>query len=110
MQCYSICVNAMRQTKYVRVHIPLHSCCMLLCARKKKTRSKFDLLSEVIFNDLAVTAIAVKLMYWMLVCPSCGQCFTDTSYWDISGGKLCSGPQSFMTIHHSCIFIASQFC
>ena len=32
-----------------------------LCAREKKTRSKFDLLSEVIFKDLAVPAVTVKL-------------------------------------------------
>ena len=32
-----------------------------LCAREKKTRSTFDLLSEVIFKDLAVPAVTVKL-------------------------------------------------
>ena len=32
-----------------------------LCAREKKTRSKFDLLSEVIFKDLAVPAVTIKL-------------------------------------------------
>ena len=31
------------------------------CAREKKTRSKFDLLSEVIFKDLAVPAVTIKL-------------------------------------------------
>ena len=31
------------------------------CAREKKTRSMFDLLSEVIFKDLAVPAVTVKL-------------------------------------------------
>ena len=40
---------------------PLHNCCVRLCAREKKTRSKFDLLSEVIFKDLAVPAVTVKL-------------------------------------------------
>ena len=32
-----------------------------LCAREKKTRSEFDLLSEVIFKDLAVPAVTIKL-------------------------------------------------
>ena len=41
----------------------LHNCCVRvrLCAREKKTRSTFDLLSEVIFKDLAVPAVTVKL-------------------------------------------------
>ena len=54
--------NAMRQA-YVRVHI--YHCttaaCVRLCAREKKSRSKFDLLSEVIFKDLAIQAVTVKL-------------------------------------------------
>ena len=33
----------------------------LLRAREKRTRSKFDLLFEVIFKDLAVPAVSVKL-------------------------------------------------
>ena len=33
----------------------------VFCAREKKTRSKFELLSEVIFKDLAVPAVTVKL-------------------------------------------------
>ena len=37
------------------------ACCVCLCAREKKTRSKFDLLSEVIFKDLAVPAVTIKL-------------------------------------------------
>ena len=37
------------------------NCCVRLCAREKKTGSKFDLLSEVIFKDLAVPAVTVKL-------------------------------------------------
>ena len=41
--------------------VPLHNCCVRLCAQEKKTRSKFDLLSEVIFKDLAVPAVAIKL-------------------------------------------------
>ena len=41
---------------YVRV-----ACCVRLCARERKTRSKFDLLSEVIFKDLAVPAVTIKL-------------------------------------------------
>ena len=41
----------------------LHNCCVRLhlCAREKKTRSTFDLLSEVIFKDLAVLGVTVKL-------------------------------------------------
>ena len=35
---------------------------MSLCAREKKTGSKFDLLPEVIFKDLAVPAVTVKQM------------------------------------------------
>ena len=57
--------NAMRQAyvrTYVRVHIRLHNCCVCLCAQEKKAGSKFDLLSEVIFQGLAVTAVTVKLM------------------------------------------------
>ena len=50
--------------------------CMLrvcLCAQEKKTRSKFDLLSEVIFKDLAVPAVTIlKANVRKLVCPSCG--------------------------------------
>ena len=36
-------------------------CCVRLCAREKITRSKFDQLFEVIFKDLAVPAVSVKL-------------------------------------------------
>ena len=36
-------------------------CCVRLCAREKITGSKFDLLFEVIFKDLAVPAVSVKL-------------------------------------------------
>ena len=52
-----MCNCAMPQGK------PLHNCCVRLCAREKKTRSKFDLLYEVIFKDLAVDvpAVTVKL-------------------------------------------------
>ena len=39
----------------------LHNCCVRPCARENKTGSKFDLLSEVIFKDLAVSAVTVKL-------------------------------------------------
>ena len=39
----------------------LHNCCGCLCAREKKTGSKFHLLFEVIFKDLAVPAVSVKL-------------------------------------------------
>ena len=48
-----------KASPYVCVNIPLH--CVRLCAREKKTRSKFDLLSEVIFKELAVPAVTVKL-------------------------------------------------
>ena len=41
----------------VQLHAQLH----VSCAREKKTRSKFDLLSEVIFKDLAVPAVTIKL-------------------------------------------------
>ena len=67
---------------------PLHrDCCVRLCAREKKTRSKFDLLFEVIFKDLAVPAEANARK---LVCPSCGHVLLILG----SGGKLCSGPQT----------------
>ena len=53
------------QCIYVRVHIPCitahNLCCMRLWAGEKITGSKFDLLSEVIFKDLAVPAVTVKL-------------------------------------------------
>ena len=53
------------QCIYVRVHIPCitahNLCCMRLWAEEKITGSKFDLLSEVIFKDLAVPAVIVKL-------------------------------------------------
>ena len=41
----------------------LHNCWvrLRLCAREKKTRSMFDLLSEVIFKDIAVPAVTVEL-------------------------------------------------
>ena len=44
---------AIVQAISVCVHIPLHNCCVHcldLCAREKKTGSKFDLLFEVTFN------------------------------------------------------------
>ena len=44
---------------YVRVL--WHHCCVRLCAREKITGSKFDLLFGVIFKDLAVPAVTVKL-------------------------------------------------
>ena len=45
----------------VHIHVLLHNCCVCLCAWEKKTGSKFDLLSEVIFKDLAIPAVTVKL-------------------------------------------------
>ena len=45
----------------LQVHVPLYNCCVRLCAQEKKSGSKFDLLSEVIFKDLAVQAVTVKL-------------------------------------------------
>ena len=36
-------------------------CCVRLSAREKVTGSKFDLLFEVIFKDLAVPAVSVKI-------------------------------------------------
>ena len=53
-----MCNCATRQA-YVRVH--KHNYCVRFCAREKITRSKFDLLFEVIFKDLAVPAVSVKL-------------------------------------------------
>ena len=82
-----------RGRPYVRVDIPLHSCCLRLCAREKKTRSKFDLLSEVIFKDLAVPAVTIA-NFRKLVCPSCGHVLLILG----SGGKLCSGPQTPPTL------------
>ena len=57
------CAMPRGKPSYVRVHIPLHNCCMHLYAREKKTRprSKFNLLSEVIFKGLSVPAVTVKL-------------------------------------------------
>ena len=50
---------------------PLHNCCVRFCAREKKTGSEFDLLSEVIFKDLAVPAVTVKLTLgsWFVLNP-----------------------------------------
>ena len=50
-------------------HTTVH-CCVRLCAREKKTGSKFDLLSEVIFEDLAVPSCNCKANVRKLVCPS----------------------------------------
>ena len=41
---------------YVRVHISTTA-----PSTTKKTRSKFDMLSDVIFKDLAVPAVTIKL-------------------------------------------------
>ena len=38
----------------IHVFIPLHNCCVHLCAGEKKTESKFDLLFEVTFKDSRV--------------------------------------------------------
>ena len=62
-----MCNCAMPRGKptYISISTTALSTCMLcrvcLCAREKKTRSKFDLLSEVIFKDLAVPAVTIKL-------------------------------------------------
>ena len=57
-----VCNCAMPQGKPVRVHMPLHNCCVRLCVySREETGSKFDLLFEVIFKDLAVPAASVKL-------------------------------------------------
>ena len=50
--------NTTRQA-YVRVHV--HTTASLLRVSLCSTGSKFDLLSEVIFKDLAVPAVTVKL-------------------------------------------------
>ena len=67
--------NATRQV-YVRVHIPLHNCCVHLLAREKRTKSNFDLLSEVIFKDLAVT-VKLRLGNWFVLAVA-----TFSSGWD----------------------------
>ena len=69
---------------------------MCLCAREKKTGSKFDLLFKVIFKDLAVPAVSVKLTLGKLVCPRCGHVLLIHVLG--SGGKLCSGPQTPPTL------------
>ena len=65
MCAISQCQEASLRSTYVRVlinYLPLHnSGCVHLCAREKKTRLRFDLLSEVIFKDLAVPAVTIKL-------------------------------------------------
>ena len=60
---YTHCAIAQYHEASVCVHIPLaqYNCCVRLCAREKKTRSTFDLLSEVIFKDLTVPAVTIKL-------------------------------------------------
>ena len=77
-----MCNCAMPRGKptYVCTYLPLHqvllhAACVFVLERKK-TRSKFDLLSEVIFKDLAVLAVTVKLTLgsWFVLWP----CFTDT--------------------------------
>ena len=46
---------------YVCTYHCTAAACVFAYAREKKTRSKFDLLSEVIFKHLAVPAVTVKL-------------------------------------------------
>ena len=75
-------------------HTTLHNCCVHLCAREKKTGSKFDLLSEVIFKDLAVPNCNCKANIRKLVYPSCGHVLLILG----SGGKLCCGPQTPPTL------------
>ena len=53
--------NATRQALRRALRTCAHNCCVRFCARDKKTGSEFDLLSEVIFKDLAVPAVSVKL-------------------------------------------------
>ena len=69
------------------------------CAREKKNGSEFDLLSEVIFKDLAVPAVTVKLMlgsWFVLASSCCGHVLLILG----SGGKLCSpsGSQTSPTL------------
>ena len=73
-----------------------HNCCVHLCAQEKKikTGSKFGLLFEVIFKDLAVPSCNCKANVRKLVCPSCGHVLLILG----SGGKLCSGPQTPPTL------------
>ena len=42
-------------------------CCVRLCAREKITGSKFDLLFEVIFKDVAVPAVKLALGSWFVL-------------------------------------------
>ena len=69
-----------------------HNCtARVLVESEKKTRSKFDLLSEVIFKDLAVPAVTVKLTLgsWFILAVARGHVLLILGL----GGKLCSGPQ-----------------
>ena len=52
----AICVQLRNATRQATAQLLRASLC-----REKKTRSKFDLLSEVIFKDLAVPSVTVKL-------------------------------------------------
>ena len=52
---------AIAQWHKASLYVVLHNCCVHLCARENNTGSRFDLLSEVIFKDLAVPALTVKL-------------------------------------------------
>ena len=90
-QCHEIRGKPLRTCAHTSV---LHNCCVRLCARENKTGSKFDLLSEVIFKDLAVPAVTVKLTLGSWFVQAVANCFTDTG----SGGKLCSGPQTPPTL------------
>ena len=59
-----MCNCAMPRGKPVRVHMPLHTYTTAACVfvySREETGSKFDLLFEVIFKDLAVPAVSVKL-------------------------------------------------
>ena len=73
------CHEASQRTVHVRCN-----CCVHLCARGKKTGSKFDLLSEVIFKDLAVPSCNCKANFRKLVCPSYGHVLLILG----SGGKF----------------------
>ena len=91
-----MCYCAMPRGKPIHTcaHTTAHNCCVRLCVREKKTGLKFDLLSEVIFKDLAVPSCNCKSNARKLVCPSCGHVLLILG----SGDKLCSGPQTPPTL------------
>ena len=86
-QCHEASLRTFAHTHVSTTAPSTTACCVCLCAREKKTRSKFDLLSEMIFKDLAVLAVTIKLAnVRKLVCTGCGHILLILG----TGGKLCS--------------------